>query len=289
MGRFVKGERKMVEVPFLDEYLKYMKNIKLASQYTLKNYPIHLRDFFEFSQGRYNVTAPTINNKYVNHLLEVRNFSRRTINAKLSSLRSYYHFLYNEEIIDRQIAEKINLIDEEEREIKKLPTQKEIFSILDKIEDVRDRALLETIYATGIREGELSNLNIEHINFNNMLVTVLKGKGKKGGKTRVIPINKTAIKWIRAYISARKSGPLFLNNRGGRLGERSIYNIVTKYFPCSPHELRHAFATHMIVKTGNMKGVSEMLGHSSIRMTEQIYTHINANDLKKIYGDHMER
>jgi site-specific recombinase XerD len=266
-----------------------MQTIKLASKYTLANYPIHLRDFFEFSEGRYNVTAQTINNKYISYLLEDKKFARTTANAKLSALRSYYHFLYDEEIIDKKIADKINLIVEEEKDQKKVLSQEKIFKILDNIDDVRDRALLEVLYSTGIREGELSNLNIEHLDFENGLVTILKGKGKKGGKTRVIPISKTALKWVKASMMARKSGPLFLNNRGGRLGERSIYNIVTKHFPCSPHELRHAFATHMIVKTGNMKGVSEMLGHSSIRMTEQIYTHINANDLKKIYGDHMER
>jgi site-specific recombinase XerD len=279
----------MTEVPYLDEYLKFMKNIKLASEYTLKNYPIHLRDFFEFSEGRFNVNAQTINNKYVMYLLEVRKFARRTINAKLSALRSYYHFLYNEEIIDRNIAEKINLIDEEEREQKKLITQEQVFKILDKITDVRDRALLETLYATGVREGELSNLNIEHVDFNNQLITILKGKGRKGGKTRIIPINKTALKWLKAYIAARKTGPLFLNNRSERLGERSIYNIVKQYFPFSPHNLRHCFATHLIKKTGNMKAVSDMLGHSSTRMTEQIYTHLDAEDLKDIYNNGMDR
>lgn len=273
----------MIEVPHLNDYLKYMKNIKLASEYTLKNYPIHLRDFFEFSEGKYNVTAPTINNKYVNHLIEVKKFARATINAKLSCLRSYFHFLYNNEIIDRNIAEKIDLIEEENKEPKKVMSQEKIFKILDGITDVRDRALLETLYATGVREGELSALNIEHIDFNNELAYIIKGKGKNGGKTRIIPISKTALKWLRASIGSRKSGPLFLNNRSGRLGERSVYNIVTKYFDFPPHDLRHAFASHMIIKTGNMKAISEMLGHSSVQMTEQIYTHINSDDLKNIY------
>jgi site-specific recombinase XerD len=289
MGIIIGGKREMVEIPHLEEYLKYMEEIKQASPYTLKNYPIHLRDFFQFSEGRFNVKSITINHKYVNHLLQERNFSRRTVNAKLSTLRSYYHFLYNEEIIDTNIAEKIKLVEEEEREIKKLPTQKEIFAILDKIDDVRDRALLETIYATGIREGECSALNIEHIDFNNMLVTILKGKGRNGGKTRIVPINKTAIKWIKAYIRARKTGPLFLNNRSERLGARTIYNVVTKYFPFSPHDLRHCFATHLIKKTGNIKGVSQMLGHSTAQITEMIYTHLDADDLKDIYGEHMDR
>jgi site-specific recombinase XerD len=283
------GVVEMTEVPYLDEYLKYMKNIKLSSKYTLSNYPIHLRDFFNFSEGRYNVNAPTINNKYVTYLLEERKFARTTINAKLSALRSYYNFLYDEEVIDKNIAEKINLIDEEEKKQKDLPTQKEIFKVLDTVEDVRDRALLETLYSTGIREGELSNLNIEHIDFNNNFITILKGKGKKGGKTRIIPISKTALKWIKAYLGARKSGPLFLNNRALRLGERSIYNIVMNHFNFSPHNLRHAFATHMIIKTGNMKAISEMLGHSSVQMTEQIYTHINPTNLKEIYGENMDR
>lgn len=279
----------MVEVPFLDEYLGYMKKIKLASDYTLINYPIHLRDFFQFTGGKYNVTTPTINNKYRMHLLEERKFARSTINAKLSALRSYYHFLYDEEHIDRNIAEKIELIEEENKEPKKVLSQQQVFKILDEVTDLRDRALLETLYTTGIREGELTAVNIENVDFENRLLYVIKGKGKKGGKTRIIPISKTALKWVKAYIGSRKQGVLFLNNRGSRLSERSVYNIVKKYFPCSPHELRHCFATHMIVKTGNMKGVSEMLGHSSVQMTEQIYTHISTEDLQNIYGNHMER
>lgn len=281
----------MVEVPFLDDYLNHMKSIELASPYTLTNYPIHLRNFFEFTNGRYNVNNHTIN-KYRMYLLEEKKFARTTVNAKLSCLRSYFHYLYNEEHVDRNIAEKIELLNLEEREPKKLITQEQVFKILDSIEDLRDRALLETLYATGVREGELSALNIEHIDFNNNLVTVLKGKGKKGGKTRVIPISNTALKWIKAYIASRKVGPLFLNNRAGRIGERSIYNIVTKYFQnMSPHDLRHCYATHLIKKTGNMKGVSQMLGHSSTRMTEYIYTHLDAEDLKDIYknGGGMDR
>jgi site-specific recombinase XerD len=279
----------MIEVPYLDNYLNYMEKIKLSSPYTLKNYPIHLRDFIEFTEGKINVTAPTINNKYRMYLLDERKFARTTINAKLSALRSYYHFLYDEEHIDRNIAEKIELIEEEAKEVKKVMSQKQIFSILDKIEDLRDRALLETLYVTGIREGELSKLNIEHIDFENKLVYIIKGKGRKGGKTRVIPISSTALKWLKAYIGSRKSGPLFLNNRSGRIGERSIYNVVKKYFPCSPHDLRHSFATHMIKKTGNMKGVSQMLGHANSQVTESIYIHMDEEDLKDIYGNHMDR
>lgn len=275
-------------IPYLNEYLKHMEKIKLASQYTLKNYPIHLRDFFEFTEGRFNINVQTIN-KYTMYLLEEKKFARNTVNAKLSCLRSYYHYLYDQEIIDKNIAEKIKLLDKEDREPKKLITQEKVFKILDAIEDVRDRALLETLYSTGVREGELSSFNIEHVDFENQLITVIKGKGKNGGKTRVIPISKSSLKWIKAYIGARKSGPLFLNNRGERLGERSIYNIVKDYFPFSPHDLRHCFATHMIKKTGNMKAVSDMLGHSSIQMTEQIYTHLNANDLKDIYQGGMDR
>jgi site-specific recombinase XerD len=279
-----------IKVPYLQEYLHYMEKIILASEYTLKNYPIHLRDFFNFTEGRYNVNKQTIN-KYINHLIVDRGFARSTANAKLACLRSYYKFLYNESIVDRTIHETIHLLSKEDAKIKNLPQQEKIFKILDSIEDVRDRALLETLYATGVREGELSSLNIEHINFENKIVYVIKGKGKNGGKTRLIPISNSALKWLKAYIGSRKSGPLFLNNRSGRLGERSIYNIVKKYFDFPPHDLRHSFATHMIKKTGNMKAVSDMLGHSSVQMTEQIYTHLNADDLKDIYnqGGMMDR
>lgn len=267
------------KLPYVEEWLSHLKVYDDVSDYTISNYKIHIRKFFEFTNGNFNINNLTVK-KWTAYLLEERKEARATINARLSALRSYFHFLYNEEIIDRKIADKIEFIKKDPIEVKNIMPQSQIMKILDSIEDVRDRAITEVLYASGLREGECSNLNIEDINFEDELINVIKGKGKK---SRVVPTSQTALKWIRANMGARKSGPLFLNNRGGRLGERSIYNIVVKYFPFSPHDLRHSFATHMITKTGNMKAVSEMLGHSNVAMTERIYTHMTSEYLKDVY------
>lgn len=270
-----------IDMPHVEDFLQHMKVYQDASEYTLINYPLHLKKFFNYTKGRFEVNIRTVNN-FTEYLLTERKFSRATVNAVLSAVRSYYNFLYNEEIIDNNLGSKIKFVKKDPTEVKKIMPQKEIIKILDSVTNVKERAILETLYATGIREGECSDLNIEHVDFENQLVAIIKGKGKK---SRVIPISKTALKWIKANMGSRKSGPLFLNNKGDRMGERGIYNICKKYFPFSPHTLRHAYATHMITKTGNMKAVSEMLGHSTITMTEKIYTHMTSDYLKEVYKD----
>lgn len=269
----------MEETNHIEEWLQYLKIYKDASKYTLKNYPIHINSFLKFTEGNINVTPKTINS-WVYYLLEEKEEARTTVNARISAIKSFYNYLYNEEIINKKIADKIEFIKLPPNKPKKLMKQEDIIKILDSITFVRDRAILETLYSTGIREGECSALNIKDVDFENKLLIVLKAKGNK---TRVVPISNTALKWIKASLGSRKEGPLFLNNRATRLSERSIYNIVTKYFPFSPHELRHCFATHLITKTGNIKAVSEMLGHASILLTEKIYTHMSSEHLKDVY------
>ncbi len=176
---------------------------------------------------------------------------------------------------------------------KKIIQKKELIKIIDSITDVKHRAVVETLYSTGIREGELSALNIDSVDFENGLVVIERSSSKssktKSGKTRIVPIGDEALKWIKAYLGKRKDGPLFLNNKYKRLGEKGIYNIVKSYFDFSPHELRHAFATHLIAETGNIKATSEMLGHANVAMTERIYTHLSVQHLKDVHNKGMGR
>lgn len=267
-----------MEQPYVDDFLKYKKIYDDAAPNTLKNYVIDLRIFFEFTEGKFNVNNKTINN-FVEYLLNEKKEKRSTINRRLSALKSYYNYLYNEEIIERNPGSKIKYLRKEPPKLKNILPQDEIFKILDKIDDVRDRALLETLYSTGIRESELSALNIQDIDFENKLITIIKAKNRK---YRIIPISDEALKWIKAYLGARKDGPLFLNNKYKRLGTRGIYNICKKYFNIPPHDLRHSFGTHMIMKTNNPKAVAEMMGHSNTKVTE-IYQHYNTDYLSEIY------
>lgn len=268
-----------MEVPYMKEFLNHMEVYNDASPNTLKNYPIHLKAFFEFTQGEVSIDVKVFK-KFTEYLLKVKSEARSTINARLSALRSYYKYLYNESIIHHNVATKIAFVKQLQNPVMEVLDQQDVFKSLDRISDVRDRALFETLYSTGVRESELSNLNIENIDFENELVIVIHGKGKK---TRVTPISKDALKWIKAYVGTRKTGPLFLNPRGQRLGYKSIYNLCVLYFEVSPHKLRHAFATHMMEATGNTKAVSEMLGHATAKFTEKRYVHLKGKNLSRIY------
>lgn len=272
-------------MPYFDEFVRYKILYEDISQNTIKNYEIHLRTFYEFTGGKININKVTIEN-YIEHRLKVVKEARSTVQARLMALKSYFKYLFDENIIDRDVSKYIKGIKLDPQKAKKIPDEEEIFKKLEAIDDVRDRALMETLYATGVREEELSNLNIEDIDFKNKLIVVNRGKRKK---SRIIPINDEALKWIKAYIGVRKQGPLFLNNRRTRLGTRSIYSICKSYFDMPPHDLRHIFATHMLANTNNPEAVKEMLGHTDVRFTMKQYTHLASNHLSKIYKGGMKR
>jgi site-specific recombinase XerD len=153
----------------------------------------------------------------------------------------------------------------------------------------RDKAMMETLYSSGLRVSELVGLNIEHVDRVSGLVRV-RGKGKK---ERLVPLGGAALKAIEDYLTKRKSDeprqPLFLNNRDGRLTDRSVRRMILKYArlclakkEVSPHMLRHSFATHMLNRGADLRSVQELLGHQNLSTT-QIYTHVTTQRLKEAY------
>jgi site-specific recombinase XerD len=153
---------------------------------------------------------------------------------------------------------------------------------------LRDRAILETLYSTGMRVSELVSLNLDRVDFISNIVKVL-GKGKK---ERLLPIGETALKVVKQYVDTRehKSDAVFLNHHGRRLTDRSVRNIVNKYIlkasiqgHMSPHALRHSFATHLLNAGADLRSVQELLGHVNLSTT-QIYTHMTTEKLKSIYN-----
>jgi integrase/recombinase XerC len=152
---------------------------------------------------------------------------------------------------------------------------------------LRDRAILETFYSCGLRISELVGLNLDDIDFIGGIIKV-RGKGKK---ERIVPIGDHAISAIRGYLDRRKkeSDALFLNQRGKRITDRGIRNIVSKYLRISgirqgisPHTLRHSFATHLLNRGADLRTVQELLGHANLATT-QIYTHLTTEKLKNVY------
>lgn len=288
----------MIET-FVKEFMEKLKHERSFSKHTLRAYHTDLTQFDSFLRDE-----KCKNLKRVNHLLlrkylailRSRNYSRTTIVRKLASLRSFFKFLNQEAVLESNPFEILRT----PKQTKKLPhflSINDIDTLLktpdeSEISGLRDRAMLETLYSTGIRVSELVGLNEEDVDFYGEMVKV-QGKGKK---ERLVPIGSYAIKAINEYINSKKKKkglgknvPLFLNKYGDRLSSRSVARSLDKYLKLtginlttSPHTFRHSFATHMLDKGANLRAVQELLGHSNLSTT-QIYTHVTTERLKQVY------
>jgi len=230
--------------------------------------------------------------------LREREYSKSTTARKLATLRSFYKFCMKRQYAQANPLATIRTPKQDKRlpkflseeEVRKLLETPDITTLLG----ARDRAMLETMYSTGIRVSELVDLNIADIDFVGEALHV-RGKGKK---ERVTPISPTALAWIRRYMDMRRSDPrsvsfdqqaLFVNKHGQRLSTRSVRRKLDKYLgicgldpAVSPHTLRHSFATHMLNRGADLRSVQELLGHQSLSTT-QIYTHVTTDRMKQAY------
>jgi integrase/recombinase XerC len=180
----------------------------------------------------------------------------------------------------------------QEKHLPRFLTEEQVKALIDAAlpkdtRGMRDRAILETFYSTGIRISELVGLDVDNIDFISGIVKVL-GKGRK---ERIVPIGETALSAIRAYLASKEkeTAAIFLNKNGRRITDRGVRNIVDKYLRLasitqgvSPHTLRHSFATHLLNRGADLRSVQELLGHANLATT-QIYTHITTERLKSVY------
>ncbi|MEA1963552.1 MAG: site-specific tyrosine recombinase/integron integrase, partial [Candidatus Aerophobetes bacterium] len=227
--------------------------------------------------------------------LKEQKLKKTTLSRKVAVLRSFFHYLYLKKYTPSfslaalrgpKLGKKIPSFLEEEEVEKLLNSTKE-----DDFFHCRDKAILEVLYATGMRVRELTGLNIDEVDLEEGVVKV-KGKG---GKERMIPLGNYAIKALNLYLEKReqKEGSevkaLFLNRFGERLSDRSVREKLNKYLnlanivkSASPHTLRHSFATHLLNRGADLRSVQELLGHERLSTT-QIYTHITPKRLKEVY------
>ena len=237
--------------------------------------------------------------------LNQQRYARRTIMRRISSLRSFYKYLLREGLVTANPFAGIRTPKLDKR----LPVfleESEIDAILDLPEEtalgLRDRAVLEMLYATGCRVSELAGLKTGDIDLGSLFV-LLHGKGNKD---RIVPIGHTCRKALLAYFQKsrvpimQKYGVeehrfVFINNRGGRLTDRSVRRILDKYVQqlairkkVSPHTIRHTFATHLLEHGADLRAVQELLGHASLSTT-QIYTHITNERINKVYQKNFPR
>ncbi len=223
---------------------------------------------------------------------------KSTIARKLSALRSFFRFLMKRGAIDTNPAESV-LTPKRGRSVPRYLPVDEAFRLLDGVKGesllaLRNRAILETLYSTGVRVAELAGMDVGDVDFDKGFVRVIG----KGNKERSAPVGKRALGCIRAYIKKRGEAvgsrinvgePLLLNSRGGRLTTRSIARLLEKVVqqlgllrPISPHGLRHTFATHMLDAGADLRVVQELLGHASLTTTQR-YTHVSIDRLMAVY------
>lgn len=277
---------------YIEKFLRYLEIEKNYSSLTLLNYRQDLEDFSNFLKEETPLEGVDYLNlrRYLAHL-KGRNLKSRSIARKLSCLRSFFKFLCRDGYLKTNPTLSLSTF----RLDKHLPsflTEEEMLKLLQKPRgnnerSLRDQAILETFYSTGMRISELVGLNIEDIDFISG-VTKVRGKGKK---ERLLPVGEYALKAIRAYLDKRRrrSFALFLNKNGRRLSTRGTRNVVRKYIRLaslgghvSVHSLRHSFATHLLNRGADLRSVQELLGHANLSTT-QIYTHLTTERLKRVY------
>lgn len=285
------------------QHLKYGRDV---SPHTLKNYRSDIEDFITFLEVDYfaagegqgvkpgAVDTPAVI-AWLGHL-NMRGSAGSTISRKLSALRGFFRFLRRQGVIDSDPA---RVVTQRRKRRKLMPhlTEIEIGEFLrapdpGKPTGLRDRAILELLYATGIRVGELVALDVEDLDSRARLVRVLG----KGSKERIVPLGQPAVLAVAEYLEAREGKKatagkraMFLNNRGGRLTDRSVRRLIKKYVDqlalnhdLSPHAIRHSFASHLLSRGADLRVIQELLGHVSLSTTQK-YIHTSMSQLKAVY------
>ncbi|MDQ0067933.1 tyrosine-type recombinase/integrase [Chryseobacterium lathyri] len=282
----------------LDKYLEYLQFEKRYSPHTITSYRKDLEDFSHFylkteaSEDISKADKKVIRNFIVE--LSENNISKRSINRKLSSLRSFYLFLLKVGEIKVSPTESISSLKFYAE--KQIPiSQEEMQALSDGVlidqPDILEKCIIEVLYQTGMRKAELCGLMFEHVNLEGNELKVIG----KGNKERFIPISADLSNLLRSYLEIRKSDTeyktyFFINKKGKKLNEKFVYVVVNKYLSLvttkekrSPHILRHSFATHVLDNGAEISKVKKILGHSSLAST-QVYTNANIEQLKKVFN-----
>mgnify|MGYP003413875372 FL=1 len=282
----------------IDKFLEYIAVEKRYSEHTLISYKKDLEDFLLFvsdTEGTRDLTKvdKKVIRNFLVHLTE-NHFQKRSINRKLSSLRSFYLFLLKIGEIEVSPLESVSSLKFYAE--KQIPMSEEEMAELSEILDedtghFLEKAIIETLYQTGIRKAELCNLFFENVDFSS---NEIKIKGK-GNKERIVPISSVLAEILYKFIEIRKPLPeseiyFFVRENGKKLSEKFVYSVVNSYLSMvtfkkkkSPHILRHSFATHVLNNGAEISKVKKLLGHSSLAST-QVYTNGNIEQLKKVFN-----
>lgn len=306
----------------IDSFVDYLAAEKGYSDHTCRAYARDLKDFLSYfvagrtaagslGKGRQETgDASTAGIEEISArmirgylgFLHSREIKKTSIARKLSAIRSFFNYLEKHRVISQNPAASV-LTPKQDKPVPNHLTVDDMFRLLDSVSTEtlagkRNRAILETLYSTGIRVSELAGLDVEDVDFDDRVVRVLG----KGSVERIVPVGKKALDAIREYRRAlshggpktRESrhawkGPLFLNKNGGRLTVRSVARMLEQAaraaglsVPVSPHDLRHTFATHLLDAGLDLRMVQELLGHRQLSTTQK-YTHVSIDRLMAAY------
>lgn len=284
----------------IDEFIDYLRSERQLSPHTIKSYRRDLLQFQEYLDSR--ITISGVSSHHVRQFVAHRHrqgSSGKSLQRSLSAIRVFYHFLIRQGVVENNPA--LGVVTP--KTAKKLPKTLDTDQVTQLLNandgtwhGLRDHAILELFYSSGLRLSELTGADLDKLDLNDGTIRVLG----KGSKTRIVPVGQAAIKAIQNWLAARPNLPrqnanieddnaLFLSERGARLGQRSIQNRVKEWaikhgLPGNlhPHMLRHSFASHLLESSQDLRAVQELLGHSDISTT-QIYTHLDFQHLANVY------
>ncbi len=290
----------MKDEGLVDQYLRYLTVEKGLARNTIESYSHDLSTFTSYleTEGVPSVTNATYANflGFIQHL-KTRGYSIRSINRALVALRGLFRYLSREGFVETNPIEEMEL-PRIGRDLPYALTIKEVEDLLgqpslETPQGIRDGAMLELLYATGVRVSELVELTTSALNLEAGFITV-KGKG---GKERICPLGEVAVERLRLYLKearpllvhGRQTPYLFINRRGTRLTRQGCWKLLKGYAQAAgitkritPHTLRHSFATHLLERGADLRFIQAMLGHADISTT-QIYTHVNQEYLKDLH------
>ena len=290
----------------VEGFLDYLRVEKSASTLTLISYRTDLGQFLSFLARQYSVSRQDISAELLNHKsvreylaqLQEKGMSRSTMARKLAALRSFVRYLCRENVLRNNPIAAVSTPKQDKR-LPKFLYPLEIQILMDapdtsKPLGLRDKAILETLYAAGLRVSELVGLKVNDVYFDEELIKVFG----KGSKERIVPLGSQALLSLnnylqkgRPFLEKGKQEALFLNRLGTQLSDRSVRNIINKYVEeaalqqkVSPHTLRHSFATHLLNGGADLRSVQELLGHVKLSTT-QIYTHLTTENIQQVYHE----
>lgn len=280
---------------FIQKFTNYLSVEKNYSPHTLRGYEADILELSSFLNDKEPKDVTHLDLRRFLAALKERNASKRTVVRKLAAVRSFFKFLVRENLVKLNPADSV-FTPKIDRHLPEFLDTTAILKLLAEPKGgdfvaVRDRAILEVLYSTGLRVSELVGLDTGDVD---LIAGAVKARGK-GKKERIALLGKESQRALRTYLEARDKAlrtareALFLNKRGTRLTDRSVRLLVDKYVlraaiekKISPHSIRHSFATHMLNNGADLRSIQELLGHKNLSTT-QVYTHLGTQKIKEMY------